>query len=161
MWRFIKKWWVLQHLRKEIAFHTGQQPIEKLSSGGKILPTQDFFIKGTDAYPGLAKKSVKRFSWILWWRKKENMEKLKKRIHEYNEIFEVCVKESYIEMQQMDIGLIMPSTATPLADSIHGWWGLLQNVLKKYNLAWTVIVIPILLGAFGSPYLKAVLTKLW
>jgi hypothetical protein len=161
MWRTIEKWWLLEHLRKAIAFHTKQQPVGRLSGGGKILLTQDFFITGTDTYPGLAKKSLKRFSWILWWRKKENTEKLKGRIHEYNQIFEICEKEGYIEMQLMEDGSYMPSTATPLADKINGWFGLLQGLLERYYLAWTVIVIPLLLGIYSSSFLKELINKIF
>ncbi len=158
MWRFIKKWWILENLREKIAFHTVQQPIEKLSYGGKVLLTQDFFIKGTDQHLGIASKSVRRFSWILWWRKKENTEKLKKRIQEYNEIFEICVKEGYIEIQYMGDGIQqMPSTATPLADNINGWFGLLQAILKNYYLAWTIIIIPLLVLFLGQSFWKNII----
>jgi len=158
MWRFIKKWWFLQNLRNAITFHTSQQSMEKLHGGGKVLLTQDFFIIGTDAYPGLAIRSVKRFYPILWWRRGgQDEKKIKKRVIEYNEIFEVCVKEGYINMQPTEGSVPMPSTATPLADSICGWWGLLQNILKKYYLAWSVIVIPFLIGIFSSPFFKNII----
>ena len=100
---------------------------------------------GTKDYPGLAYKSLRRLSWILWSRKKENLEKLKALIQEYNDIFEVCVKENYIEMKTTEKGL-MPSTATPLADEISGILGLLQGLLSRYRLAWTVIIIPLIIG---------------
>lgn len=156
MMRFIKKWWLLRHLRRAISLHTNFTPIEKLAMGNKVLLSQQFFIVGTEQYPGLAHKSLHRFSWILWCRKKDNPERLKKLIHEYNDIFEVCVKEDYIEMRQTEKGL-MPSTATPLADEISGIWGLLQGILSRYRLAWTVIIIPLIVGILSSPLFK----RLW
>jgi len=156
MIRFIKKWWLLRNLRKAISLHTNFSTIESLAMGKMVLLSQPFFIKGTDDYPGLVYKSLHRFSWILWWRKKDNPKKLKKRIQEYNEIFEVCVKESYIEMRSTEKGS-MPSTATPLADEISGILGLLQGLLSRYRLAWTVIIIPLIVGILSSPIFK----KLW
>ncbi len=158
MWKFIRKWWLLQQLDKEITRHSIKAPAKQLSSGREVLLSQGFFIAGSPIhpkYPGIAQKSVRRFSSILRWRRKDSADKLKKRIHEYNNIFKSCVKEGYITMEPTEvIRYELPSVANPLADNIHGWLGLLQALLLKYYLAWTVIVIPFILGIYGSSYIK-------
>lgn len=160
MWRTIKKWWLLQQLYKAISFHSGKESIETLAQGKRVLMTQNFFILGKEEYPGIAQKSVKRFSKILWWRRKDNPKKLKKRIDEYNALFEACIDEGYIKVKETDSGTPMPTT-THLADGIHGWFGLLQALLSKYYFAWTLIIIPLLLGAYGLPKIKEIISLVW
>jgi len=146
MWRIIKKWWLLQQLDKAIALHSEKESIERLSSGGKVLLTRSFFVVGTDDYVGIARKSAERFSWILWQRK-NNPERLKKRIREYNTLFESCVKDGYIYMQPTEGGVPMP-TPTNTADDVHGWFGLIQLLGNKFTVVWGIItaVITFLIG---------------
>jgi len=143
MWKFIKKWWLLENLRKEISRHTRHCSIEELSMGETVLLAQSFFIADKrEDHLGLAYKSIRRFSWILWWRKKDNLEKLKRRIQEYNDIFQKCIEGGYIRMQQTEKGL-MPIT-TSLADNISGPTALIQEIIKRYYYVWIIIIIQIL-----------------
>lgn len=157
---FIKKWWLLENLRKEIDRHTRKQTLEEVSLGSSVLLSPQFFISGRKdlpQYPGLAEK-------FLWWRKKYSEEKLKRRIKEYNDIFKVCVKDDYIIMektQKEGKTMYMPSTATPKAHKISGLLGLLQGVLKEYFYAWSFIFIPLILAIYGSSYFKSGIEWLW
>lgn len=47
MIRFIKKWWLLEKLRKEIIRHTIKQSVETLSTGRKVLLSQFFLFLTT------------------------------------------------------------------------------------------------------------------
>ncbi len=164
--RFIKKWWFLESLRKEINRHSSFQSIEDLSMMRQVLLSPYFFIsndprKKNPTYPGLAYKSVRRFRWVLPWRFFYNQNKLKKRIQEYNDILNICVKEGYIEMTETEekdgTKMKMPSVATPMADKISGFLGLMQGILERYNSVWTIIFIPIitfLAGVFLNYLIK-------
>lgn len=166
MIRFIKKWWFLENLRKEINRHSSIQSIENLSMMRHVLLSPYFFISNDPRqkhpkYPGLAYKAVRRFRWILPWRFRYNENKLKKRIQEYNDIFTICVKEGYIEMTETEekdgLKMKMPSVATPMADKISGIFGLLQGILERYNSVWTIIFIPIITfiaGVFLNNFIK-------
>lgn len=155
MIRFIKRWWLLKNLRKATLLHTSFNSVENLAMGKKVLLAQHFLIVGAEKYPGLAYKSLHRFSWILWYRRKDNPEKLKRRIQEYNDILEVCRKEGYIEIKQTEKGPML-SADTSLADKISGPSGLLQELLSRYHLAWTLIIIPLILGILGSSIFKRI-----
>jgi cobalamin biosynthesis Co2+ chelatase CbiK len=157
---FIKKWWLLENLRKEINRHTGFQSLEDVSLGREVLLSPQFFIAGRKdlpEYPGLAEK-------FLWWKKEYNEEKLKRRIKEYNDIFKVCVEECCIimkETQKEGKIMYMPSTATVKAHKISGYIGLLQGLLKEYFYTWSLILIPLFLGIYGSSFLKQAVEWLW
>jgi hypothetical protein len=169
MWKFIKKWWFLKHLSKEIAKHTCIASVENLSRGNAVLLSQQFFIVGTKEYPGLAMKSIHRFSWILRWRIKYNEKTLKKRIQEYNDIFNVCVEEGYIIMKEVNkYGILvkekMPSTATSKYDKINGIMGLFNAILKEYDSVWKNILLPIItfvLGIVWSSNLLSSIKSIW
>lgn len=166
MIRFIKKWWFLENLRKEINRHSSFQSLENLSMMRHVLLSPYFFIsndprKQHPEFPGLAYKAVRRFKWIMPWRFWYDEKKLKKRIQEYNDIFTVCTKEGYIEMidteEKNGTKIKMPSVATPMADKISGVFGLTQGILERYNSVWTIIFIPIitfLAGIFIHRLLK-------
>lgn len=152
---FIKKWWLLKNLRQEINRHSGFQSLEDVSSGREVLLSSQFFIAGKKdlpQYPGLAEK-------FLWCRKKYKPDKLKRRIKEYNDIFKVCVEEGYIKMIKTEKG-DMPSTATSKAHKLNGYIGLLQGILEEYLYAWTVILIPLFIGIYGSSILKTLIDAL-
>jgi hypothetical protein len=149
MWLFIRKWWFLQQLRKKINLHTSKASLKDISLGSSVLLTVPFFITGTTEYPGLAFKSVRRFSSILRWRKKADENKLKKRIHEYNSMLNSLLADDYIMEVTGSDGNKYPSVATPKADGIHGLFGLVQAILEKYNLAWTFIVLPLITLTVG------------
>lgn len=133
-------WWFLKKFGEQITLHTLLQPKEKMSVGQVITSTSDFFIDGTDEWPGLARRSVKRFSKILWWRKKENLEKLKKRIEKYNQIFMSCFKEEYIECKEWkkegDRLIALKPTRGKIYDESRGWAGLIQVVGKNFSMTW-------------------------
>ena len=157
MWLFIRKWWVLKWLRIEIRRHTQLTPIEQLEAGKVVLLTQRFFISGRPdlpQYPGIADRSVRRFCSVLWWRRKGNVLKRKHRIIEYNDMYNSLVQEGYIVMKPVTGGGEMPSVANQLADNLYGWWGLSEAILTKYKASWTILIIPLLFGMWGSPYLK-------
>jgi len=148
MGRFIKKWWLLENLRKEINRHSEKQSLEEVSTGRVVLLSKRFFIAGRKdlpEYPGLAEKSFWRKG---WFKKKYSDNELKRRIQEYNDIFDVCVKEDYIEMTQTSKGF-MPSIATPKADKISGVFGLLEGILSEYKSVWTMVIIPIIAFLIG------------
>jgi hypothetical protein len=148
---FIKKWWLLENLRKEINRHSGFQTLEEVSSGRKVLISRHFFIAGNkekSQYPGLAEKS------FWWWKKKYKYseDELKKRIQEYNDIFEVCIKEGFIEIiegEKSGQKIELPSVATPKAYEISGWFGLFEGILEKYKSVWTMIFLPIVTFVLG------------
>ena len=73
---------------------------------------------------------------------------------EYNDMYNSLVQEGYIVMKPVTGGGEMPSVANPLADNLYGWWGLSEAILTKYKASWTILIIPLLFGMWGSPYLK-------
>ena len=142
MWLFIKKWYFLEKLNKAIKLHTLKESIVKIR-GGRVLLTKQFFIEGNEDFPGLAYESTTRFSFILIWRKRKNIQKLKARISEYNDIFDACIKEGIIDLEDTSIGSL-PSVGSNLKfHEIHGLLGLIQALLSRYKLAWTGIIVPI------------------
>ncbi len=154
MWYRIKMWWLLRHFGKQITTHTLEQTREYISSGGVILSTQTFFIDGTDAWPGLARKALKRFSPILWWRRKDNQKKIKKKIAEHNDIFDSCVKEKYISLQMArssnGVTALTPVKGE-LYDESRGFAGLIQVVGKKFPMVWVFIgwIITVIIGVLA------------
>lgn len=163
MIRFIKKWWILKNLDKAIFDHTNEQPTIKITMGTKVSVIIPFFISGREdlpEYPGLAEKSVYRFSLIfcrkkdiknkiLYLRKKnKNEKKLKKRINEYNRIIEECEKEGFIKIEETKEGQI--ATFEEKAYKIEGLAGLLQGILSRYSRIWTIIgsIIGIIISFF-------------
>jgi len=156
---FIKKWWLLENLRREIYRHSGYQSLEEVSAGREVLLSPQFFIAGRKdlpQYPGLAEK-------FLWWKWKYKPDKLKKRIKEYNDIFKVCIEEGYVKMIKTSEGF-MPSTATSKAFKISEIPGLLEALLSEYKSVWTMIIFPIvsfILGVLWSPNLKSLLESVW
>lgn len=143
MMRFIKKWWLLEHLDERILLHS--------RSDSKVLLSQEFFVKGNAEWPGLICRAPNIFSVFAWGRKLESVRKIKelestpdfkRRIREYNDIFDVCVKQEYIEMVPTGKGL-MPSVATPKYYHITGQIGLLQGLLEEHKLAWSMIIFPL------------------
>src|SRR3990167_6384879 len=138
MWLFIRKWWVLEQLRKAISHHTSFASLDDISRGGAVLITEHFFIVGKENYPGIAEKAVKRFSKILCWREKIDEKKLKKRINEYYNMFKTLVADQYITIVKAENGMEVPTIVNPKADNIHGIMGLLQALLLNYLLAWTI-----------------------
>lgn len=166
MWWFIRKWWFLKQLRKAISHHTSFASLDDISRGAAVLLTESFFIVGKQNYPGIAEKSIKRFSCILWWRKRINEKRLKKRIHEYYDMYNALLEDRYIvkvkgkgEAGEIEV----PTTATAKADSIYGIFGLLQAILTNYYLAWIMVVGPIItliIGAYNSVYVKGVINYL-
>lgn len=145
-------------LRRMSIRHTQVQTVDFVLSGKRIGLTRNFFVEE------VAKKSLERFSRFLWWKKKYNQEKLKKRVNEYGLLIDSCLrgvdgKEKYIEsITGIDAqnNRVEGISVAPLADEIHGWMGFLQAVLIKYKVAWTIAIIPLLVGIFGSPYLGIV-----
>ncbi|KKR13345.1 MAG: hypothetical protein UT43_C0046G0010 [Parcubacteria group bacterium GW2011_GWC1_39_29] len=166
MWRLIKKWWFLQRLEEAIALHTGKAPIEDILLGRSVLLSQEFFIYGTDKYPGIVFRLLGRFSWLLFWRKHEDPEKLNRRIHEYNNYLKYWLENNYIEMRKIEKNGqtgFMPIT-THLADDIHGWFGLIQLTKDKLPAPWMIVtsVVAFLIGLnWGSiwRYIEAIIVK--
>lgn len=138
MWHRIKMWWLLQDFGKQISTHTSEQTREYVSPGQFIVLSREFFIDGTDKWPGLARRSSKRFSKILFWRKKDKPEGIKKRIIDYNDILDSCIKEKYISLQESKSGTHL--LKGDLYDEARGWAaGFIQVVGKKFPATWAFI----------------------
>jgi len=158
MWYRIKMWWFLKEFGKQLNLHTLLQ--EDLSVGKVITSTSDFFIEGNDEWPGLAKRSSKRFSKILWWRKKNNPEKIKKRILEYNDIFISCINDGYIRSEiWQEVGQKLVATNPikgHLYDESRGIAGLVQVVGKKFPAMWAFIgwIITVIIGVLAYIFKK-------
>ena len=137
----IKKWWFLRQVNKHIRLHTLKEPLESIAKGQRVLLNREFLIVGTDGYPGIARNSLRRFSWILWWRRKANPERLKKKIAEYNDIFEACLRDHYLEYVPV-VGGSMPAKG-PLYDDVYGFSGLIELLGGKrrfyLSVVWGVI----------------------
>lgn len=164
MIRLVKKWWMLDQLRKAIARHSRKADYMDIAQGGSVLLTQWFFIAGrpeNPEYPGLARRSLTRFSRIIWWRRNPKEDNLKERVREYNDLFTEAVKDRYIEMVPTSVGEAMPSTATPKAGAFSGWFGLTEKILTEYKLTWTFFVIPLALGAYGLPFVRDVIRRIF
>lgn len=142
MWYRIKMWWFLKQFGKQLTTHTLLEPREKLSVGGVITSSSNFFIDGTDEWPGLARRSSKRFSKILWWRRRDNLNKIKKRIVEYNDIFASCIREKYIScktwQQNGQVLIALEPVKGDLYDESRGIAGLIQVVGKKFPAFWAL-----------------------
>lgn len=158
MWYRIKMWWFLKEFGKQIKLHTrlslesGREDI--VWKGVVISLTRGFLIKGNDEWPGLAECSLKRFSFILRWRKKINQNKINKKILEYGDIFDSCVKEKYISISKGiyegdgDKTNIDLPIKGELYDESRGLAGLIQIVAKKFPLTWVFIgwIITVIIG---------------
>lgn len=148
MMLFIKKWWLLENLRKEIYRNSGECPLDELASGQRILLTSQFFVAGRKdlpQYPGLAEKS-------FWGKKKYSDNELKKRVQEYYDILNVCEEEGYIKMVDAEKDgqtTKVPIPATSKAHKISGWPGLLEGLLSEYKSIWTMIFLPIITFILG------------
>jgi hypothetical protein len=169
---FIKKWWFLEKLDKEISRHTHFQSIEALSKGEHVSLTPYFFISNNPSkhlpeYPGLAYRSIHRFSNIFWWRKKVNEDKLKKRIEEYNNLLKVCTEEGYVKTESTEKNgekMIILSTSNSKAYHIRGWIGLINGLLEEYNSVAVNIFLPIvmfILGIVWSSNLLNFIKSIW
>lgn len=93
MRRLIRKWWLLRELRKDCKGHNILLSVEAL------LHNIKHSVSRPDLLSYIGKKSIERFSWILLWRKKENQLKLKKRIDEYNSIYDESINEGLIHVE--------------------------------------------------------------
>jgi len=132
MIRLIKKWWILRHLKKDCIGHTIQQ-IPQFALNNQIFVSKDAVIEG------LAKNSVRRFSWIPYWRAKDNPKKLSKRIQEYASIIAFCIgTDKFIKQKIRSDGMVVIRT-TSLGDDFT-MSTLLETILSKYKLLWGIIV---------------------
>lgn len=127
-------WWLLREFGKQIERHTLLSSREIIKTGVAIDSLQWFFLDGTDQWPGLARRKAKRFSWILWWRKKDNPDKIKAKLVSYNDLFDSCVKEEYIIYTSGNI-----PRKGPLYDESRGLAGLIQVAGKKFPLFWALV----------------------
>lgn len=94
MKRLIRKWWLLRELRKDCNGHVMTLDVGALQCNAKYVVAREALVLH------VAKKSLTRFSWILWWRKKEDSVKLKKRINDYNSIFDSCIREDLVIIEK-------------------------------------------------------------
>jgi hypothetical protein len=133
----VKKWWFLRQVDKNIRLHTLKSSLEDIAKGGRVLLGREFLIVGTDEYPGIARKSLRRLSWILWWRRRENTKKLKKRIAEHNDIFDSCLRDHYLEYKETMGGPMVAKG--PLYDDVQGFAGLIELLGNKRRFYLSII----------------------
>lgn len=139
MVNYTKKWWLLGCLRRAEKIHstTGS------ATGHRVLVSQKFFIEGNTEWLGLAHKSSPytqlRFSRIfLFWKKEYSAYKLKTRINDYNDIYEVCFRDGYI-IKEKDTNF--PSVSTPKAYKIRGFpLGYFHGLFEEYDKVWIHII---------------------
>ncbi len=118
--------------------------IKEIRDGRKVVLSPSFFITGNDPngpdpWNGLANKFNKyariRFSRLNG--KEYSEAELKKKMHEYNELFETLVQERFIKFVPGDDGTLRPSTNTLRANRIRGFpLGYLQGLLMRYDRTW-------------------------
>jgi hypothetical protein len=144
MWKLIRKWWFLQRLEDQILLYTGKENSETIFArrGGPTLSSDDFFIKGTQEWPGIASRPLGKYlSWLLFWRWCENRERYNRRIYEYMDFLKYWKEKSYIDYAKIIqsngnmIQTNMPHL-TSKADDIHGLVGLLELIQQTYPLTW-------------------------
>ena len=157
MWLLIKKWWLLQNLDREITRHSIQSEIHELAQGQKVLLTRQFFIVGTESYPGIANKFAGRFNLPC---RKFSPDKLKKKIHKYNILFDSCVDDGYIAMTQTPSGASMP-IITNSAYKIHGFAGLIQLLGQQFSNLWYLVgvLVAFFVGKYWDNFVSYILKR--
>ena len=144
--RLIKKWWFLRQLHKDCLGHVANQPYETIKRGQDIGVSDEAFI----TY--LANKSLKRLWLILLWRLRKNPKKLNKRTREYYALTTSCIDKKYITPFSRNNQRFVK--VSPLGEDFLGFFPLLQKLLSEYYLAWTILIIPLLVGIYGSQPLR-------
>jgi hypothetical protein len=144
-------WWLLREFGKQIKLHTLLSSHEHVRLGIAIDSSRDFFLDGTDEWPGLARRKAKRFSRILWWRKKDNPDRIKAKLVSYNDLFDSCVKEGYI-IYTASINDRQFTSKGPLYDESRGLAGLIQVAGKKFPLVWALFawIITVIIAVIAT-----------
>jgi len=157
MINYTNKWWLLRCLRRAEKIHSTRGSAD----GNRVLLSQRFFIQGNtqpDHWNGLANKYNKyvwfRLSWLLWWKKEYGEKKLKEKVNNYNDIYEVCIDQGFINSDKI---MGYPTVSTSKAYNIRSFpFGYFQGFLEEYNQVWLAVgaicgmVITFLLGTiFG------------
>ena len=165
MWHLVKKWYVLNRLLKELAYHSKLEPSERLLAGSEVVVTQRLFVEK------LAHRSVKRWPWIFLWKLLKREKLFKAKVYEYNKIIQSLThglpkNVPYIARTRIDNGTLVPDEhgnfliTLPNVDDVRGWFGLAQWVLTKYKVAWAALIAPLLAGIISSPYIYRILSYL-
>lgn len=152
MINYTKKWWLLGCLRRAEKIHSTRGS----NTGDRVLISQAFFIKGDTEWPGLAHKYNPyvrfRLSRLIFWKKEYDEFKIKEKINEYNDIYEVCFQEGYIGKDQHTN---FPSVSTSSAYRIRGFpLGYFQGLFSEYEKVTTTLItiigliISFLVGTF-------------
>ncbi|MCX6702806.1 MAG: hypothetical protein NTW60_02985 [Candidatus Wolfebacteria bacterium] len=147
MWRFIRKWWILEKLDDLSSEHTQVQDENFVVSGHHIRLTQEFFVM----------ELVKKY--------KNNLPKKKKKAGEYHSLIKECLegiddKEKYIKPSK---GIASNNSEVAGIEvssdgyKIHGIFGLAETLLLKYKFSWSIIIAPLITVFIGYPYINSLL----
>lgn len=153
MINYTKKWWLLGCFRRAMRKHS----IGGSNEGKRVLLSQDFFIKGDNGWRGLANKYNKyvifRPSWLLFWKKEFSEKRLRTNRYNYDELYEVCVREGFIGKETGSDGREWPTVATSFANRIRGFpLGYFNGLFEEYPRVITAIgsFILALIGMIGA-----------
>ncbi len=148
-----KKWWLLWKLRERCYTHSKEQPLEVLTNNQSTYDYRNDFVDW------IARCSLSRWSGILRWRKKSDPEKLKEMVRYYNPLINSCIKDCYIEITSKDGKEYIRISSD--GEEFLGFIPFLQVLLSKYYLAWTIIIVPLIIGAYGSYQIHSLINLIW
>ena len=164
MIRIIKEWWLIRQLYAECQNHEKGLAEEVLIHNSRFVIARDAMIAQ------VAKNSIRRFSWILRWRRKINQEKLNKRIREYQSIMDTCLRDDYVcvdtnELKD-DSGVIINANrpfirTTDLGDSFMSFSSLTIALGKQLSTIGIIVAWFISLALTGLGTYLAFLNELF
>jgi len=76
-----------------------------------------------------------------------------KKIVYYNSLMSMAIQRGYIKESEYDKHVVF---LTGKAYSFVGFFPLFEKVLSEYKLSWTVLIIPLFIGVYGSSWLHHV-----
>jgi len=181
MINYTKKWWLLGCHRRAERIHSTRGSAD----GKPVLLSQEFFITGNidkepvdkwyglaNKYPGKVSGEKKyryvrfRLSWLKFWEKEYDEEKLKVMKNNYWNIYETCVKEGYITKTQgvkivdgKNIIMEFPTTCNPKSYNIRGFpLGYFQGLFLTYDKVW-IAIGALIIAIIGSTFFANMFIK--
>lgn len=145
--RIFRKWWLLRMLRRETKKHGMTLSVLELQFNKKHSVAREAMTIQ------LAHESVKRLSWLLVWRKKDNENKLKERLIEYNSIFDECGREELVYVEKENT-LRNPDTPYEILNPPDRPFFRTTDLGDKYISEFWYKVL------FDNAYAKAIITAL-
>ena len=134
MIRFIKEWWVVRRLYKECLANAANQSEDFLLNNGKVLVRRSSFVKRLADIVG---------QFALATSPKETFAEL-------NSLIDAAVADGYINTGDKEIFI----RTTVKGDNFYGYVPLTEGLLTQYKAAWTLAIIPLIVGILGSPLVK-------